>query len=497
VETTEYFNQVESALLTKAANAFDNNIDKSLGNVITKLHSELCRNQNLLDSVLTCYRKFETSAQALSEAIHNATHGDTTEQASKRMARWAKAKKAWEQYRASESIFFSLFSWLPPVRKKRELRTNLFLRELLPEHKIDTMDHEMVSKWLDSLATLTQHHHEDRENIKKLVSTLNSHGADLDVQTVPTLEKFDEACDVTLRFKQFQLASRYWEARWLEEMTKVHPYLPEQRKKRGRKTIASRWRRRMMLTPCSVMTFYKAPENFLIRIIQSESREFLDDYLFNEIDLLIVDEAGQAAPDIAGATFALAKKALVVGDCRQLQPIAETTSGLDYQTCLETGLADSLDNYEDLDSLGVTVASGSIMKHAQAAGRYHQVQALDRGLYLLEHRRCYDEIIGYCNQLSYQGELQPRRGRAQTNSFVPTLGLAHVDGICKMNSASSRYNRLEADAVVNWIKQNQTKLEARYELPLEKIVAVVTPFAAQMSLVQKGLKDAGVTNATK
>lgn len=83
-----------------------------------------------------------------------------------------------------------------------------------------------------------------------------------------------------------------------------------------------------------------------------------------------------------------------MGDCRQLQPIAETTSALDYQTCRETGLADSLDCFEDLDSWRVTVASGSIMRHAQAAGRYHQVPILDRGLYLLQHRRCFDEIIG-------------------------------------------------------------------------------------------------------
>ena len=42
-----------------------------------------------------------------------------------------------------------------------------------------------------------------------------------------------------------------------------------------------------------------------------------------EIDLLIVDEAGQALPDISAASFALAKQALIVGDTDQIEPVME------------------------------------------------------------------------------------------------------------------------------------------------------------------------------
>ena len=38
----------------------------------------------------------------------------------------------------------------------------------------------------------------------------------------------------------------------------------------------------------------------------------------NYIDLLVVDEAGQTSPEIAAASFSLAKKAVIVGDDKQL-----------------------------------------------------------------------------------------------------------------------------------------------------------------------------------
>ena len=489
VETVEYFNHAKSSLLANAAEALPSDTSSSLGNVATALNKKLCDSQQMLGSYLVYLQNWEASVLALRENIPDVTNEETLESAGHRIARWAKATTAWEQYRVSEPILYGLFSWLPPVRKKRKLRANLFIQEILPRHEINVENHDAVSTWLGSVADLTQRHHNARQDVWYMVAKLKSYGAKLEAYAVPTLAELDDACDVTIRFRQFQLAGRYWEVRWLEEMEAVLPFLHEQRKKRGRKTVVPRWRRRMMLTPCSVMTFYKAPENFLVRIPGSEQNEFLNDYLFNEIDLLIVDEAGQVGPDIAGATFALAKKALVVGDCQQLQPISETSPQLDCRTSIEFGLAASLDDYEDLDSLGVTVASGSIMKHAQVAGRYHEEPLLDRGLYLFEHRRCYDEIIGYCNQLSYQGVLKPLRGAALSDPVVPTLGLAHVDGICETNSARSRYNRLEAKAVVNWLKTNQAMIKEHYKLPIEEIVAVVTPFAAQKTLILESLGD--------
>ena len=46
-------------------------------------------------------------------------------------------------------------------------------------------------------------------------------------------------------------------------------------------------------------------------------------FMCNYIDLLVVDEAGQTSPEIAAASFSLAKKAVIVGDEEQIPPVSE------------------------------------------------------------------------------------------------------------------------------------------------------------------------------
>ncbi|MBW6087363.1 hypothetical protein HTS61_11735 [Escherichia coli] len=52
-------------------------------------------------------------------------------------------------------------------------------------------------------------------------------------------------------------------------------------------------------------------------------------------DLLIVDEAGQVLPEVAAASFALAKKALVIGDTEQIPPIWSIAPAIDVGNMLE------------------------------------------------------------------------------------------------------------------------------------------------------------------
>jgi hypothetical protein len=66
------------------------------------------------------------------------------------------------------------------------------------------------------------------------------------------------------------------------------------------------------------------------------------------------------------------------------------------------------------------------MKIAQFNSRYQYDPDL-RGMYLYEHRRCFDNIIGYCNTLCYHGKLQPKRGEEKETIF-PAMGYLHIDG---------------------------------------------------------------------
>jgi hypothetical protein len=129
-----------------------------------------------------------------------------------------------------------------------------------------------------------------------------------------------DALDTTLRHKLFLLATHYREGRWLLEMAGEYKSgfgrTPE---RQSRETQERRWRRYAKLTPCFVSTFYMAPRFFACW--DGSPRDGRELPLEEFIDLLIVDEAGQVTPEVGGATFALAQRALVVGDTMQIQPV--------------------------------------------------------------------------------------------------------------------------------------------------------------------------------
>jgi len=229
-------------------------------------------------------------------------------------------------------------------------------------------------------------------------------------------------------------------------------------------------------------------------VSQREGTGYVSNYLYDFADLLIVDEAGQAAPEVAGASFAVAKKALVIGDTLQIEPIASIAQPVDIGNLSSAGLIGKQnedDAYEQLSRTGKTVATGSVMRIAQCASRYHYAPELDRGLFLFEHRRCehrrcVDEIISYCNTLCYQGKLIPRRGPKTHTAHgdgLPAVGYLHIDGLCRNAVGGSRENLLEAEMVAAWLASNRSMLESHYGAPLHEIVGVVTPFSAQVRAI--------------
>jgi len=217
-----------------------------------------------------------------------------------------------------------------------------------------------------------------------------------------------------------------------------------------------------------------------------------DDYLINEIDLLIIDEAGQVAPEVAGASFALAKKALVIGDIHQIEPIRSLTDSVDMGNLMQNKLLKDKTFYEALNKTGATVTRGSVMKIAQRVSRYHYQKKVEPGMFLREHHRCYDEIISFCNDLCYQGLLIPKRGNAPDMLFPP-MAYLHIDGRAEVSETGSRTNLLEAKQIALWLKENRALIKEKYKGAeknrLEDLVGIVTPFKAQQELIKKECKN--------
>lgn len=295
-----------------------------------------------------------------------------------------------------------------------------------------------------------------------------------------------EEIDRYHRLLLFILASRYWEGRWLLEL-EVHSESKRNQNLYGslQTDVEGFFRRISKLTPCLGSTLHTLPNllQYFCRDTQSNPR------LYNFLDMLIMDEAGQVATETGMVGLALAKKAMVIGDTDQIEPVRKFGEYQDARLMKQFGL---IDMYEQFNENGLSISEGNMMHMAKA----QTAASLDdktQGMFLSDHWRCVPEIIGYCNTLVYQGRLKPRKPSADQQAFPP-MGFAHVSS-GSVKRGGSRCNPVEALAIAKWIKQNEEKLQNAYgdgTQPLKNIIGIVTPFAAQSNEIKQALKREGV-----
>lgn len=293
--------------------------------------------------------------------------------------------------------------------------------------------------------------------------------------------------DRTIRYEAFKLAVHYWEGRWILE-TRDMLNDPNYKQNKGVKSQQKLWRRYAKLTPCFVTTLFMLPSFF-------KAWQGSDRYLYEFIDILIIDEAGQVTPELAGASFALAKRALIVGDILQIEPIWNIPYAIDGGNLLQYELAENNNDAFELQKKGITASSGSVMLLARRKTKF-TLSPNDGGMWLVEHRRCVPEIIQYCNELAYHGRLQAKRPSLSSYP-LPHMGYAHVPGEAKKRYGSL-LNEIEADAIVSWIHRNQDLLikpyikEGAASPKIDEVVAIITPFYQQKKLILEKLAKTGL-----
>lgn len=162
----------------------------------------------------------------------------------------------------------------------------------------------------------------------------------------------------------------------------------------------------------------------------------IDDALRNfncnaQFDIVIIDEASQA--DITSLPILyMGKKIIVVGDDKQVTPSAVGT------------------NDDVVEGFNRRLLEGVVKEpklYDAKASLYGIIQSMAFPARMLrEHFRCVPDIIGYCNQLSYDGKIRPLRDSSTTNlrpAFVPY----RVEG-----EAVNGVNKAECEAVINLLK---------------------------------------------
>jgi len=511
VESLEYAEDAQVFFLEKARAAFPAEECRSPEHVVNLLHKHLAELFAKLEQIEPAWGRLNVIRQerrAIRDDLEQYLRDKRTLllNSTNEISLLTQGKKQWQQYRAGESIMFALFSWLPAVRTKRHYQMNLFLEATfgarmaafqgsLPDG-VDAFIDGLIAQALKVQAGYQQQidlaeEISRREEKAALCWRETTHSLGYTGESELSLNEADELADTQLRFPAFLLSTHYWEGRWLMDMAAIDN-LQTEKKRNGAKTVKARWQRRMKLTPCVVMTCFMLPRHMLIKE-HAGGKKFDDGYLYNFADLLIVDEAGQVLPEVAAASFALAKKALVIGDTEQIAPIWNSLPAIDIGNMVEENILpggtqeELTEAYALVCDSGKSAASGSVMKVAQFNSRYQYDPDLARGMYLYEHRRCFDNIIGYCNTLSYHGKLQPKRGEGKTTIF-PAMGYLHIDGRGMKSNGGSRYNAFEAETIAAWLAAHKEDIERYYDKPLHKLVGVVTPFSAQVNAIKAALR---------
>lgn len=514
VESTAYVARAQSHYLQQAGAAFPELAAPGVATVLERLHQALAQAAAQLAAIDSSWSALVHARAVLRSELGDhpgqvlAEHAGRCSQRAAENGVLLKARSAWQGYQAEEPMWLSLFSWLPPVAHRRLLRARMFLESVLGAgaglgecRDLKQLDALLASR-IDSAAGALAAQQATLLRLNELAAAEEAAAAQWGREAgrlgsaegaAMTLAECDRLLDTRLRFDMFRLATHYWEGRWLMDMQALGPQLAQEKKKNGAAALKARWQRRMKLTPCAVSTFFMLPS--LMKISRHEAGVFVADYLYNFIDLLIVDEAGQVLPEVAAASFALAKTALVIGDTQQIEPIWSAPHRVDVGNMLKHQLfapGAGEEAYEAIANAGKAAASGSVMRVAQCASSYHYDPELERGMFLNEHRRCYDDIISYCNRLCYKDKLAPKRGARPAGPGLPALAYLHIDGLCEERNGGSRFNTLEARTIAAWLKANQATLEARYARPLREIVGLVTPFGAQVRALQQACREAGI-----
>ncbi len=489
LQTLDFFKKAKDHFLK----SFKNNLDyqpSSLRDAANGLHSYLRSTVDKLRSMPSVYLAAR-NAQALDlqpriEALRSTLQECEAKETSSR-----ERLQSWVEFQSQTPWWMAVFSFLPIVKAQMDLRSRSFATlnnwASMENARISDIDAQLHAQLEDSkvkkqhaFMTLNGLEAEEIERQEALAS-FQALKKDLGLP-LASISADQESLDTIVRSRAFYLAIHYWEARWLLAREQDLLGKPDFRRNGTSEERLSFLRRLAMLAPCSVATLFRVPT--VLSYFRPAS------FLWQALDLLIIDEAGQVSPEIGGVTFAFAKNAIVVGDTLQIEPVWNIPSSVDQGNIADAGF--------DVEKFpkAFRASEGNLMCVAQMASPFRKLPDM-RGMFLSEHRRCLRSLIDYCNDLAYDGHLEPMREDPKEPGLFPIWGYAHVPGWTEKNNGKSLGNPLEAAAIAQWIQDHRAELESLHGSgELENALAVVAPFAYQKELVQKELRARNLPEIT-
>lgn len=289
----------------------------------------------------------------------------------------------------------------------------------------------------------------------------------------------DRYLDITSRVEMFHLAARYWEGKYLIESEQeiLLTATPD--------NLEKVLRRLCMLTPCLVSTLDSVPN--LLKVYK-DSISGVSEYLLNAIDLLIVDETGQASIPKGVPVLALAKKVLAVGDVVQLQPVLVDFSKESEKDLITLhGFDDKA--YAEWKKQHLLTSNGSLLHLLRHASAY---SFQGQGLMLRGHYRCNQKIIELCNQMVYDNKLivSPHL-KAKPPIFDPVCWVPSIEP--SQPFEGSRINRAEAKSIATFVHNQWKSIYDAYKGEDKKpkiydIIGFISPYRPQPDIIIEELK---------
>lgn len=187
----------------------------------------------------------------------------------------------------------------------------------------------------------------------------------------------------------------------------------------------------------------------------------------NFIDYLFIDEAGQARPQEAAGALWRSKRAIVVGDPIQIEPVV---------TLDQTIMSDIREAFNVQEHQVGTTASVQVMAdYANPIGTYKDQEKNERiGIPLWVHRRCLEPMFSIANKMAYDNKMV-----LATHGKEKTGGGEWYEVTGKAGPA--QYVKEQGQFIAKVIRQHFVEAEEG-TLPS---VFVITPFNAIQSQLKK------------
>ncbi|MGL4108400.1 AAA domain-containing protein [Clostridium sp. LP20] len=202
-------------------------------------------------------------------------------------------------------------------------------------------------------------------------------------------------------------------------------------------------------------------------------QSFLKNVKKESIGTLIIDESGQATPQSALGALWRTKKAIIVGDPLQVEPVVTASRELSKQFIKKLGI----NGFYFRQELSVQELADKLNPY----GGYRN--GLWVGCPLIVHRRCIDPMFSISNRIAYENRMFKQTNEKKLDSIKLSLTTSWIDIKGKEVGNKNHFIKEEGDKVVELV------LKAFNDNNGFPDLYIISPFTSVISGVKELLEE--------